>query len=75
MRFVIIGLTVMVVAGCAHADGGAPGPNGMPVYMIRSGSATMLFEKAHEMCPQGYTQMSEPKADAGGQYHMAVECR
>ncbi len=74
MRMLILG-SMVFLAGCAMADGGAPGPNGKPIYRVHSGSAAMMFEKAAEKCPAGYEVVGSPRTDHGGHHEMTVECK
>jgi hypothetical protein len=61
--------------GCAMVSGYPSGPNGRPVYYIDGMSASVAFQKATELCPDGYSFISEPRQTSDLDYVMTIECK
>lgn len=62
-------------AGCAITSGHHDGPNGRPVHYIDGMSAGVSYAKARELCPNGYTFLTEPKQTTFLDYVMTIECK
>lgn len=72
MRYIFL---VFLLSACAITSGSSTGPNGRPVHYIDGMSAGVAFNKAGELCPNGYDILGEPKQTSIIDYEMTVECR
>jgi hypothetical protein len=67
-------ITVLVVAGCTTSEG-ILRPGGQVEYLVACGAGTgwnICYSKANELCPSGYTTLSE---DAGfNRKEMHIAC-
>lgn len=62
-------------AGCAITSGHHAGPNGRPVYYIDGMTASAAYNKARELCPDGYDLLGPPQQKTPLDYVMSIECR
>ncbi|WP_189459300.1 hypothetical protein [Jeongeupia chitinilytica] len=70
----ILLLGTVWLAGCASVETAEFGPNGKPVHHIETGSATDSFDKAHDLCPKGYTLIGNPH-ETDDVYALTIECK
>ncbi|MBM3114505.1 hypothetical protein [Jeongeupia naejangsanensis] len=67
-------LGTLWLAGCASVETAEFGPNGKPVHHIETGSATDSFDKAHDLCPKGYSLIGNPH-ETDDVYALTIECK
>jgi hypothetical protein len=59
MKVIVVCLLAVILAACATSKQ-IVGPNGTPAYSIRCGAAAVnsCYEKAGEVCPNGYAVLN-----------------
>lgn len=75
MRTFFVTLAAIAMSGCAITSGYSRGPNGGAVHMIDGMSAGTAYRKADQLCPGGYTILSNQGQTSVMDYIMTVECK
>ena len=61
------------LGGCTTNSGAKKGPNGRPLYYIRTGQPGKEYGRASELCPNGYDVVSTNQT--GLVVNLTVECK
>jgi hypothetical protein len=75
MRYFIVSAAAFAISACAITSGYSRGPNGGAVHMIDGMSAGVAYRKADQLCPSGYTILSNQGQTSVVDYIMTVECK
>lgn len=68
-------IAVFLLSACAITSSNSVGPNGRPVHFIDGTTASVTFDKANELCPNGYTMLSAPNQTTPLDYVVTIECK
>ena len=75
MKILTALFVIAFVSGCATASGTANGPNGRPIWSIDGYNAEVVYNKASEKCPAGYSIIGSPSFNEVHNYVITVECK
>lgn len=75
MHRIALGMIAVAMAGCAITSSSKTGPNGRPVHYIDAMTSAAMWDKAGNLCPDGYNILMGPQRTSQVDWEMSVECK
>ena len=70
----LLAFVLALLAGCVSRVHEVKGPDGKTALAVKCGDATRCYQKAGELCPNGYDLVGNPVYD-GSVTTLVVECK